>query len=102
MRIFVWLFWALLFFSLFAFALNNQQVVSLNWFFGVAWTAPLVIIVLLVFVCGIALGVFAMTPSWWRQRQLAKRHANALPTAVAESPASAAPNPAKASVIDGV
>ena len=66
MRILVWLLRAFIFFALFAFALNNQQAVVVHWFFGVDWTAPLVIIVLVAFGLGCAVGVFAMVPSWWR------------------------------------
>lgn len=73
MRILVWLFRAFLFFLLFAFSLNNQQPASMHWFFGYAWTAPLVIIVLVAFAAGIVVGVLAMAPSWWRQRRLARR-----------------------------
>jgi putative membrane protein len=35
MRLIVWLFRAFLFFTLFAFALNNLQAVTVRWFFGV-------------------------------------------------------------------
>lgn len=104
MRIFVWLFRAFLFFSLAAFALNNQQVVSLNWFFGYAWEARMVIVVLAAFVAGIGVGVAAMTPSWWAQRRLAQRHAKA----AAATPAAAAPvvtpqpDQSTAPLIDGI
>lgn len=67
MRILVWLLRAFLFFSLFAFSLNNQQPASVNWFFGYAWNAPMVIIVLAAFGAGAAFGVAAMAPGWWRQ-----------------------------------
>jgi lipopolysaccharide assembly protein A len=86
MRILVWLFRAFLFFSLFAFALNNQQTASVNWFFGHAWTAPLVIILLVAFASGTALGVLAMTPSWWHQRRQARQAAAMVPTTTAPSP----------------
>ena len=46
MRLLTWLLRALIFFTLFAFALNNQQAVSVRWFFGLDWQAPLVIVVL--------------------------------------------------------
>ena len=62
MRILVWAFRALIFFTLFAFALNNQQSASVRWFFGVEWHAPMVIVVLVVFAAGCALGVLAMVP----------------------------------------
>ncbi len=73
MRILVWLLRAFLFFTLFAFALNNSHEVVVRWFFGHEWRAPLVIIVLLAFGFGCALGVLAMVPAWWKHRRLAKR-----------------------------
>ncbi len=73
MRIIVWIFRAALFFTLFAFALNNQQEVSVRWFFGHEWSAPLIIIVLVAFALGCAFGVLAMVPAWWRQRRQAQR-----------------------------
>jgi len=79
MRRVVWLFRAFLFFALFAFALNNSQDVSVNWFFGHAWTAPLVIVVLVAFGAGCALGVLAMVPAWWRHRRDARRGKPAAP-----------------------
>ena len=63
MRILVWLFRALVFFTLFAFALNNQQEAAVRWFFGLEWRAPMVIVVLVAFGAGCAFGVVAMVPS---------------------------------------
>jgi uncharacterized integral membrane protein len=74
MRLFVWLFRAFIFFTLFAFALNNQQSAAVRWFFGIEWHAPMVIIVLAAFAAGCATGVLAMVPAWWRHRRLARRH----------------------------
>ena len=82
MRIFVWLFRAFLFFSLFAFSLNNQQPAVVHWFFGYAWNAPMVIIVLVAFSAGITVGVLAMAPPWWKQRRLARRAADVQPSAL--------------------
>jgi uncharacterized integral membrane protein len=76
MRVLVWCFRALIFFTLFAFALNNQQTASVHWFFGIEWHAPMVIIVLVAFAGGCALGVLAMVPSWWRHRRDARRIAD--------------------------
>jgi uncharacterized integral membrane protein len=76
MRTLVWLLRAALFFSLFAFALNNQQESGVRWFFGQEWRAPMVFIVLTAFALGCACGAFAMLPSWWRQRRLARRHSH--------------------------
>jgi uncharacterized integral membrane protein len=73
MRVLVWAFRALIFFTLFAFALNNQQLTHVHWFFGVDWQAPLVIVLLVAFAGGCALGVAAMVPSWWRHRRKAQQ-----------------------------
>jgi lipopolysaccharide assembly protein A len=73
MRILVWLFRAFLFFTLFAFALNNLHSATVHWFFGVKWHAPLVIVVLGAFGLGCALGVLAMVPAWWKHRRQARR-----------------------------
>jgi uncharacterized integral membrane protein len=91
MRILVWVFRALVFFTLFAFALNNQQQANVHWFFGVEWHAPMVIVVLVVFAAGCALGVLAMVPSWWRHRREARRLTPAAPTAPADGPRSEPP-----------
>jgi len=85
MRILVWLFRAFLFFTLFAFALNNLHPATVHWFFGVQWQAPLVIVVLAAFGLGCALGVLAMVPAWWKHR---RRSRQALP---ALAPAAATP-----------
>jgi len=74
MRFLVWLLRAFVFFTLFAFALNNQQDAAVRWFFGFEWRAPMVIIVLMAFAGGCAFGVLAMVPSWWRQRRVARLH----------------------------
>jgi uncharacterized integral membrane protein len=71
MRVIVWLLRGFVFFVLFAFALNNQQTVVVHWFFGIDWSAPLVIVVLIAFAIGAGLGVMAMLPAWWRLRRRA-------------------------------
>ncbi len=68
MKYLMWLLKAAIFFTLFAFALNNQQVVAVNFFFGTIWKAPLVMVVLSVFATGLALGVLLMMPRWWKKR----------------------------------
>ncbi len=73
MRILVWLLRAAIFFTLFAFALNNQHDSGIRWFFGYEWRAPMVFIVLAAFALGCVFGVLAMLPSWWRQRRVARR-----------------------------
>lgn len=81
MRTLVWLVRAAVFFTLFAFALNNQQEAGVRWFFGQEWRAPMVFIVLAAFALGCAFGVFAMVPSWWRHRRVARAHAPVIPAA---------------------
>ncbi len=73
MRIVVWLVRAALFFTLFAFALNNQHEATIRWFFGHEWHTSMVFVVLGSFALGCALGVFAMVPSWWSHRRVARR-----------------------------
>ena len=92
MRVMSWALRLFLFFTLFAFALNNEQPVVVHWFFGAQWTAPMVIVVLVAFASGAAIGVLAMVPSWWRHRRVARRLAP--PPAPPPRPASDNPNPA--------
>ncbi|KQP17858.1 lipopolysaccharide assembly LapA domain-containing protein [Pseudorhodoferax sp. Leaf267] len=63
-----WILKAAIFFTLFAFALNNQQEATVRFFFGTQWRAPMVLVVLAAFAAGMALGVLAMVPRWWRHR----------------------------------
>ncbi|MCH7345181.1 LapA family protein [Pelomonas sp. CA6] len=93
MRVLVWLFRAFLFFTLFAFALNNSQEVVVHWFFGQSWRAPLVIVVLIVFGLGCALGVLAMLPTWWRHRRNAGRAQPAMSNPPAAPDAHTPPTP---------
>ena len=92
MRILVWLFRAFLFFTLFAFALNNLHVATVHWFFGVKWNAPLVIVVLVAFGVGCALGVLAMVPAWWKHRRQARLASPGAPTLAAGTPTAPAPS----------
>ncbi len=97
MRMLVWLLRAFIFFSLFAFALNNQQPVTVRWFFGAEWTAPMVLVVLAAFALGCTVGVAAMLPGWWRERRAAARlrpaAAPAPGPATASTPAAPEPPP---------
>ena len=76
--LFKWILKAAIFFTLFAFALNNQGDVTVRFFFGTQWTAPVVLVVLITFSVGLLVGVLGMVPRWWRQRRaaLASRVAN--------------------------
>lgn len=72
MKYLLWLLKAAIFFALFAFALNNQQNATINFFFGRALTLPLVLVILASFALGALLGVLVMVPRWWRRRRDAK------------------------------
>ena len=75
-----WVLKAAIFFTLFAFALNNQQDTTVHFFFGNKWQAPQVLVVLTAFAAGVAVGVLGMAPWWWRQHRLSKA------TPVADAP----------------
>ena len=90
MRVLVWLIRAIVFFTLFAFALNNQAPSSVRLFFGQEWRAPMVFIVLAAFGLGCAFGIFAMVPSWWRHRRIARTRTRRIDDPVAPSGSAAA------------
>ena len=69
----MWLLKAAIFFTLFAFALNNQQDAAVHFFFGTVWRAPLVLVVLAAFALGLAVGALGMVPRWWKHRAAARR-----------------------------
>ena len=66
-----WVLKAAVFFTLFAFALNNQHEASVHFFFGTQWRAPQVLVVLSAFAMGVAVGVLGMVPRWWMHRRAA-------------------------------
>lgn len=72
LKYFTWLLKAVIFFVLFAFALNNQAPVELHFFFGTQWQAPLVLVVLAAFVLGMFAGIVVMLPLWLGARRQAK------------------------------
>lgn len=66
--LFKWILKTAIFFTLLAFALNNQHEASVHFFFGTQWRAPQVLIVLAALALGVALGVLVMVPRWWKHR----------------------------------
>ena len=85
MKYLMWLLKAAVFFTLFAFALNNQSAVAVHFFFGQQWQAPLVLVLLAAFAAGLALGVMFMVPRWWRSRKMASQ----APSSISATPTSA-------------
>ncbi len=86
MKYLTWLLKAAIFFTLFAFALNNQQDTAVNFFFGTVWRAPLVLVVLAAFALGLSIGALGMVPRWWKHRVAARRAHQALATPGTEPP----------------
>lgn len=89
-----WMLKAAIFFTLFAFALNNQHDATVHFFFGTRWQAPMVLLVLTAFVLGVLVGALGMVPRWWR----ARRQARAPEPVTAPSPE--VPPPVAASAAD--
>ena len=91
--LFNWILKAAIFFTLFAFALNNQHDATVRFFFGQYWTAPLVLVVLIAFALGLVIGVLGMVPRWWKHRRAATRaRQQAATLAQSESLAAQAPH----------
>lgn len=87
MKYLTWLLKAAIFFTLFAFALNNQQDATVHFFFGTEWRAPMVLIVLTAFAIGLAIGALGMVPRWLQHRAAARRaRPEQLPAAPAPAP----------------
>ena len=95
-----WVLKAAIFFTLFAFALNNQHDASVHFFFGNQWRSSMVLIVLAAFATGLIVGVLGMAPWWWRHRSASRREAPAPPAASAAAPA-IAPSPDVAPLTHG-
>ncbi|WGT66456.1 LapA family protein [Variovorax paradoxus] len=97
MKYLLWLLKAAIFFTLFAFALNNQHDATVYFFFGTHWRAPLVLVVLAAFAGGLVVGALGMLPGWWKHRAAAAAQQPATPqqtpatagAAVATAPAAA-------------
>ena len=86
MKYLIWLLKAAIFFTLFAFALNNQQMVAVHFFFGTLWRAPLVLVVLTAFAAGLALGIFVMLPRWLKKHKAPLHHTPPVSQAAGDKP----------------
>jgi lipopolysaccharide assembly protein A len=75
MRYLGWVVKILLFVMLLGFALKNSQPVTLHYFLGYVWQAPLVVLLLAAFVLGALAGVLALLPVLFcLRRERAKQH----------------------------
>ena len=69
MRYLGWAVKILLFVVVLGFALRNSQPVTLHYFLGYVWEAPLVVLMLAALVLGSLLGVLALLPTLFRLRR---------------------------------
>lgn len=78
MHYLTWFVRIVLFLLLLGFAVKNADTVRLQYFFGYEWQAPLMLILLVFFTLGVALGVLACLGKIFRQRReiaaLKKKH----------------------------
>jgi uncharacterized integral membrane protein len=79
MRILTWAIRVALFVLLLAFAAKNTDTVALRFYFGLAWQAPLVAILLAFFAAGVALGLMAMLGTYLSQRRQISRLERKIP-----------------------
>ncbi len=87
MRILALALWLILFVVLFGFAVSNTTPAELH-LYGILWQAPLIALLLVFFIVGVAFGFLAMLPAWFRLRMEVRR----LRQARRESPSAQAPS----------
>lgn len=69
MRALAWTLRVILFVALFLFALKNTNTVGLRLYFDQVWQAPLILVLLVFFAAGAAMGVLATLATVFRQRR---------------------------------
>jgi uncharacterized integral membrane protein len=69
MRYLIWLLRITLFLLLLGFAVKNSDPVSVNYYFGAEWRAPLVFVMLVCVVAGVVLGVLGVIGQVFRLRR---------------------------------
>jgi len=69
MRYFAWIVRIALFVLLLGFAVKNSDTVTLHYYLGYEWQAPLVLVILLSFAIGAAVGVVASLGFLFKQRR---------------------------------
>ena len=69
MRYLNWIFRVVIFLVLLGFAVKNDQPITLHYFFGYEWQSSLVLVLLIFFAAGAAVGVIAMLVNVLQQRR---------------------------------
>lgn len=69
MRFLSWISGILLFLLALGFAIKNSEIVTLHYYLGYQWQAPLVVVVLTVFGTGVGVGIAATLGFAFRQRR---------------------------------
>ena len=70
MRYLIWFLRGILFLLLLGFTVRNVDPVTLHYYFGFEWQAPLILILLLFFTLGVAIGVLSCLGKIFRQRRI--------------------------------
>lgn len=67
-KLLVWLLRAAVFFFLFGLALKNSGMITLRFFFGHAWAAPVAAVILAAFAIGVVVGLTAASGIFRRKK----------------------------------
>ena len=89
MRLLGWALRVLVFAVLLGFAMKNTAPVTVRYYFGTAWQAPLVVVLLIVFVVGTGAGILASLGYLLKQRKQIAQLKRQIPQPDAESRAAA-------------
>ena len=65
----MWFLRIVLFLVLLGFTVKNAETVTLRYYFGYEWQAPLILIILLSFALGLAIGVMSCLGKIFRQKR---------------------------------
>ena len=69
MRYLMWFLRIALFLLLLGFTVRNAETVTVHYYFGYEWQAPLILIILLLFALGLAIGVMSCLGKILRQKR---------------------------------
>lgn len=86
MRVLVWIVRFALFLLILGFAIRNAEPVTVQFYLGARWEAPLVFVMLVAFVIGAAAGVAASLEYLFRQRRELLRAREQLRAQATEEP----------------